>query len=145
MQALLVAEQDIDSRKQISELLSAAGYNVIVTTSAANAVNDILKKNAQVIILGSEFDDLDATDVVPLLKQCNRNLTIILVAAEASLPVMRKLRRLGIFYHALKPVNPQDREELCQAVQCAFARQEQHGTADMSRHAANLRGRRISP
>ena len=145
MQALLVAEQDIDSRNQIAGLLSEAGYNVIVTTSAANAVSDILKKNAQVVILGSEFDDLDAADLVPLLKQCNRNLTIILVAAEASLPVIRKLRRLGIFYHALKPVNPQDREELCQAVKCAFARQEQNVTADMGRLTANLHGRRISP
>ena len=141
---VLVAEQDLDSRRQIADLLIEAGYNVIVTTSAASAVDDILKKNAQVVILGSEFDDLAAADLVPLLKQCNRNLTIILVTAEASLPVIRKLRRLGIFYHALKPVNPEDREELCQAVKCAFDRQEQSTAIDMSRLATNLQGRRIS-
>ena len=145
MQALLVAEQDLDSRKQIADLLSAAGYEVIVTTSAANAVDDILKRTAQVIILGSEFDHLAATDLVPLLKQCNRNLTIILVTAEASLPVIRKLRRLGIFYHALKPANPEDREELCQAVKCAFARQEQHASPDFNQLATSLQERRISP
>lgn len=144
MQALLIAEQDVDSRKQIADLLIEAGYNVIVTTSTANAVDGILKKTAQVVILGSEFDDLAAADLVPLLKQCNRNLTIILVTAEASLPVIRKLRRLGIFYHALKPANPEDREELCQAVKCAFAKQEQESRADSSRRAVNLRERRIS-
>lgn len=121
MQGLLIAEQDIDARKQIADLLIEAGYNVIVTNSAANAVDGILKKAAQVVILGSEFDDLTATDLIPLLKQCNRNLTIILVSAEDSLPVIRKLRKQGIFYHALRPVNPEDREELCQAVKCAFA------------------------
>jgi response regulator of citrate/malate metabolism len=63
---------------------------------------------------------LTATDLIPLLKQCNRNLTIILVSAEDSLPVIPKLRKLGIFYHALRPVNPEDREDLCQAVKCAF-------------------------
>lgn len=121
MQGLLIAEQDMDSRKQIADLLIEAGYNVTVTNSAADAVEGILKKAAQVVILGSEFDDLTATDLIPLLKQCNRNLTIILVSAEDSLPVIRKLRKQGIFYHALRPVNPEDREELCQAVKCAFA------------------------
>jgi DNA-binding NtrC family response regulator len=125
MQALLVAEQDLDTRKQIADLLIEAGYNVIVTNSAANAVDGILKKAAQVVILGSEFDELSAVEMVPILKQCNRNVTIILVSAEASLPVIRKLRREGIFYHALKPVNPEDRQELCEAVRCAFAHQEQ--------------------
>jgi len=121
MQGLLIAEQDMDSRKQIADLLIEAGYNVIVTNSAADAVEGILKKAAQVVILGSAFDDLAASDLVPLLKQCNRNLTIILVSADDSLPVIRRLRKQGIFYHALRPVNPEDREELCQAVKCAFA------------------------
>lgn len=121
MQGLLIAEQDMDSRKQLTDLLNEAGYNVIVTNSAANAMDRILKKAAQVIILGSEFDDLAAGDLVPLLKQCNRNLNIILVTADESIPVIRRLRKQGIFYHALKPVNPEYRENLCQAVKCAFA------------------------
>lgn len=121
MQELIVAEQDMDSRKQIAELLIEAGYDVIITNTAANAIEGILKKAAQVVILGSEFDHLAAGDLVPLLKQCNRNLTIILVSADESLPAIRRLRKQGIFYHALKPVNPEYRENLCQAVKCAFA------------------------
>ncbi len=141
MQGLLIAEQDINSRKQIADLLIDAGYNVIVTNSAANAVEGILKKAVQVVILGSEFDDLTASDLVPLLKQCNRNLTIILVSADDSLPVIRKLRKQGIFYHALKPVNPEDREELCQAVKCAFANlAREQGWADRDGKAHELSG-----
>lgn len=121
MKGLIVAEQDLDSRKQIAELMIEAGYNVIVTNTAAHALEGILKKTVQVVILGSEFDDLAAGDLVPLLKQCNKNLTIILVTADDSLPVIRRLRKEGIFYHALKPVNPEFRENLCQAVKCAFA------------------------
>jgi len=131
MQGLIIAEQDMDSRKQIADLLIDEGYNVIITNSAANAVEGILKKAAQVVILGSEFDDLTAGDLVPLLKQCNRNLTIILVSADDSLPVIRRLRKQGIFYHALRPVNPEDREELRQAVRCAFANlAKEQGWAD---------------
>jgi len=73
-----------------------------------------------VVLLGSEFDELTAADLIPLLKKCNRRLTIILVSADTSLPLIRKLRSEGIFYHALKPVNGEDKEELRKAVECAF-------------------------
>src|SRR5512138_2457221 len=125
MMGILIAEQDLDSRRQMAEMFIEAGYNVIVTTSAADALHGILKKTAQVVLLGSEFDELAASDLIPLLKRCNRNLTIIFVSADASLPVMRKLRNEGIFYHALKPVDPEDREEIRQAVRCAFENMRQ--------------------
>ena len=122
MLGLLIAEEDVDCRKQMAELFIEAGYDVIVTTSAANALHGILKKTAQVVLLGSGFDDLTAADLIPLLKRCNRKLSIILVATDASLPLIRKLRSEGIFYHALKPVSGEDREEIRQVVQCAFQR-----------------------
>jgi len=120
MLGLLIADQDVDSRKQMAELFIEAGYNVIVTNSVANAINGILKKTAQVVLLGSGFDDLTAADLIPLLKKCNSKLSIILLTNDTSLPLIRKLRSEGIFYHALKPVNGEDREEIRQVVQCAF-------------------------
>jgi len=120
MQGLLIVDEDMDCRKQMADMFIEAGYNVIVTNSVANALYGILKKTAQVVLLGTKFDELTAADLIPLLKQCNRKLTIILVAADTSLPLIRKLRAEGIFYHALKPVNAEDREEIRQAVQCAF-------------------------
>lgn len=122
MLGLLIADEDVDCRKQMAELFIEAGYDVIVTTSAANALHGILKKTAQVVLLGSGFDNLTAADLIPLLKRCNRKLSIILVATDASLPLIRKLRSEGIFYHALKPVSGEDREEIRQVVQCAFQR-----------------------
>jgi DNA-binding NtrC family response regulator len=120
MQGLLIADEDLDSRKQMADLFIDAGYNVTVTNSAANVLYGILKKTAQVVLLSSEFDELTATDLIPLLKKCNRKLTIILVSNDLSLSLIRKLRKEGIFYHALKPVKPEDWEEIRQAVKCAF-------------------------
>lgn len=120
MQGLLIVDEDMDCRKQMADMFIEAGYNVIVTNSVANALYGILKRTAQVVLLGTKFDELTAADLIPLLKKCNRKLTIILVAADTSLPLIRKLRAEGIFYHALKPVDAEDREEIRQAVQCAF-------------------------
>jgi len=126
MQGLLIAVQDVECRKQMAETFIDAGYNVIVTSSTADALDGILKNSAQVVLLGSKFDKLSAAELIPLLKQCNRRLTIILVSAETSLPLMRKLRKEGIFYHALRPVDKDDKEEIRKAVKCAFEHLRQH-------------------
>ena len=120
MQGLLIVDEDIDCRKKMASMFIESGYNVIVTNSVANALSGILKKTAQVVLLGTKFDELSAAELIPILKQCNRKLSIILVAADTSLPLIRKMRSEGIFYHALKPVNAEDREEIRQAVRCAF-------------------------
>jgi len=120
MSRILIAEEHPESRKVMADLCVEAGYSVTVTTSAAGVLQGILKKTAQVILLGSSFDELAATDLIPLFKKCCRNLTIILVSNEVSLPVIRKMRNEGIFYHLLRPVLPEDREELKQVITCAL-------------------------
>ena len=120
MRLLLIADKDTNTREQVAEMFAADEYQVITAESVDVVLHDILKKNARVILLGSEFDDLSAGKLIPLLKKCNKNLTIILVTDEESLPLIRKFRKEGIFYHALKPVNRRDREELRQVVRCAF-------------------------
>ena len=106
MLGLLIADKDVEARRQMADLFIEEGYNVTVTSSAANALHGILKRTAQVVLVGGDFDDL----------------TVILVSGEKSPAFIRKLRREGIFYHALKPLDDEDREEIRQAVHCAFDR-----------------------
>lgn len=120
MQGVLIADDNLDSRKAMADLFIGAGYDVTVTNSAATVLHGILKKSAQVVLIGNEFDEVAATDLIPLLKKCNRELTIIFVSSDASLSLIRKLRNEGIFYHALPPLGPTDQAELKQAVECAF-------------------------
>jgi DNA-binding NtrC family response regulator len=125
-QGLLIADEDLATRKQMAGLFIDAGYEVTVPTSVAGALYGILKKTVKVVLLSTRFDALLATELIPLLKQCNRDLTIILVASELPLALLRKARNEGIFYHALKPVQPGDEEELREAVRCAFDKANQH-------------------
>ena len=118
--AILIADKDPSVRKQMADLCIEAGYQVLATNSVACVLRDILKRNVQVVLLGSEFDELSVADLIPLLKMCNRDLTIILMSDEFPLPLERKIRLEGIFYHAMRPLDPQDREEIRLALQCAF-------------------------
>ncbi|MBJ6726303.1 response regulator [Geomesophilobacter sediminis] len=118
---LLIVDKDKTARRVLADLLIEEGYDVTVTSSAAQALYDILKKSAQVVLLGEEFDELRAADLIPLLKQCRKDVNIILVSDKVPLPLIRKVRKEGIFYHALRPLGAEGREEIRQAVRCALA------------------------
>ena len=91
------------------------------TDSAVSVMCDILKKHVPVLLLGGDFDKkIGLPHLLHLLKKCNRHLAVILVSDEATLPMVRTIRQEGIFYHALRPVTEEDREEIKQAVECAF-------------------------
>jgi DNA-binding NtrC family response regulator len=120
MLRLLVADKNVNARKQIASILIEAGYEVLVTDSAVKAMQDVLHHNARVLLLGEELEELNSAELLPLLKRCNRRLAIILVADETPLPLMRKVRKEGIFYHALRPAASEDNEEIRQVVKCAI-------------------------
>ena len=122
---ILIADDDLTTRKQMAEQFMRDGYQVTVTNSVAGAIYGAVKKTAQVVLLSKHFDELAATELIPILKTCNRHLKIILVASELPLALIRKARDEGIFYHALKTGQPEDEEELRQAVRCAFE-QDKH-------------------
>jgi DNA-binding NtrC family response regulator len=117
---LIIADKNAVTRKQMANLLMDAGYDVMVTDSAAKTIYGVLNKTAQVVLLGTALDEFTSAELVPLLKKCNRDLLIILIADDTPLPLMRKVRQEGIFYHALRPVEPKDDEEIRQAVKCAM-------------------------
>ena len=120
MQLLLIADRDKENRRRIAGFFNGDEYSVIEADSVDVVLRDVLKREARVILLGGEFDGLSARELIPLLKKCNRDLTIILISNEESLALIRKFRQEGIFYHALKPVDSADREEIRQVVYCAF-------------------------
>jgi DNA-binding NtrC family response regulator len=120
MLELLIADKDRGTRRRMANLLIEAGYDVMVTDSAAKTINGVRKKKAQVVLLGAELGEFTFVELVPLLKRCNRKLTIVLIADDTPLPLIRKVREEGIFYHALRPTEPEGEEEIRQVVKCAI-------------------------
>lgn len=117
---LLVAGKDKALCERIAGIFAGSEYRVTVTSSASEAAADVLEGTARVVLIGDELDGCRAGEIVPLLKKCNPDLGIILVSGDAPVPLLRKLRREGIFYHALQPTDADGVEELREAVRCAF-------------------------
>lgn len=121
---IIIADRDADFRKQVAEHFRKAGYRVETTDSAVHVLCSVLEKQTPVLLLGSDFDKkISSADLIRLLKKSNRHLSVIMVSDEMPLAQARQVRQEGIFYHALKPVNAADRDELGLAVECAFQAQ----------------------
>ena len=127
---ILVADSDSMVRKQMADSFRAAGYDVETTDSTAHVFCSVLEKQIPVVLLGSGCDNKIAlANLIPMLKKCNKGVTIILVSDEESLPTMRTVRQEGIYYHALKPAGQDDTEEILAAVNCAFSKNERMQTS----------------
>lgn len=120
MHGLLIANEDRESRERLAGLFNADEIRVEATDSVYSGLEGILNKTTQVVVLGGDFDEVHVAKLVPLLKKCNRNLSIILISDEISINLLRRIRKEGIFYHALKPAGDEGREEIRQVVLCAF-------------------------
>lgn len=118
---IIIADRDGEYRKELAHFFEEAGYQVETTDSAAHVLCSILEKKIPVLLLGTDFDKkVSSTDLIHLLKKCNRNLHVIMVSENMPLAQARQVRQEGIFYHALKPASPNDTEEIGLAVKCAF-------------------------
>jgi CheY-like chemotaxis protein len=132
---ILVADSDSEVRRQMADSFREAGYSVETTDSTTHVFCTVLEKQMPVVLLGSGFDKKMAlAELVRLLKQCNRGVTIILVSDEENLPTIRTIRQEGIFYHALKPSSQEDAAEILTAVECAFTKSDR---MMMNNHAAD--------
>jgi FixJ family two-component response regulator len=135
---IILVDTDSKVRTQMADSFRKEGYRVDTTDSTAHLLCTLLEKQMPVVLLGSGSDkNLALAELVPLLKKCNRGVSIILVSDEEALPTYRSIRQEGIFYHALKPTGRDDTEEILAAVACAFNKTERSEKIPTDRAAAH--------
>jgi DNA-binding NtrC family response regulator len=124
MRGLLVANKNSGARDKLANLFADDDYRVVTTDSVANSLEAIINKEIQVVVLDGLYDEHNVAKLVPLLKKCNRNISIILVTDDMPINLVKKIRQEGIFYHALRPTADDHFLEIREAVQCAFKKYE---------------------
>lgn len=141
MSGLLIADGQAESRQLLLQLFLNRGFEVAATNSAGCTLCSVYQKRVEVVLLGANLDGLSSTKLVSMLRGCDPQVEIILVAGPLSLPQLREIRQVGVFYHALPPVSSADREELLQAVSCALAGRRRNSSQLRTR----LAGSQLNP
>ena len=125
MKGLLIAHQDEGARERLGRMFPQDEFRVTTAGSVAGALEGIINKEIQVVVIDGDCHEGNVVRLVPLLKKCNRNLAIILVSEEMPLNLVRRIRQEGIFYHALKSVEQENESEIYEAVCYAFKKYEE--------------------
>jgi DNA-binding NtrC family response regulator len=118
---VLIAYQDGLWNRSLTTFFHSAGYKVETTRAVSEMIRKIRKGNIPVILIDDEIEGVKACDIVPLLKNINAKIQIIVISSEESIGLVKRLRGAGIFYQAMKPV---DLTEVKSAVECAFGKIE---------------------
>jgi DNA-binding NtrC family response regulator len=118
---ILIAYQDDSWVKELSCLLSDAGYRIETTKVVSETIRKVRGRDTYVVLLDDKMEEIKAFDLVPLFKKINPRVQIIVISSEESIGGVKRLRGAGIFYQAMKPV---DLEEIRSAVACAFEKIE---------------------
>ncbi len=118
---ILIAYQDDLWTRSLSTFFHGMGYRVETIKAVSEMIRRIRKGNIHIILMDDEIEGVKACDVVPLLKNINPKMQIIVISSEESIGLVKRLRGAGIFYLAMKPV---DLGEVRSAVECAFEKIE---------------------
>jgi DNA-binding NtrC family response regulator len=118
---ILIAYQDDLWNRSLTTFFHGVGYKVETTKTVSEMIRRIRKGNIHVILIDDEIEGVKACDIVPLLKNIKAKIQIIVISAEESIGLAKRLRGAGIFYQAMKPV---DLGEVKSAVECAFGKIE---------------------
>jgi DNA-binding NtrC family response regulator len=124
---ILIAYQDDNSTRSLSTFFHGMGYKVETTKVVGEMIRRIRKGNVHVILIDDEIEGVKACDVIPLLKNINSKIQIIVISSEESIGLAKRLRGAGIFYQAMKPV---DLGEIKSAVECAFGKIERESAKE---------------
>jgi DNA-binding NtrC family response regulator len=128
LQGILIAHRDDPWVEAVVAFFRGEEYRITRTDSVGGLIKKVRSGEFHVLLLDEDLEGMKASELVPLVKKINERVQVIVVSSEGSLPSVRQLRRAGIFYHALKPV---DMDELRSAVGCAFEKIErEHPVAE---------------
>lgn len=104
----------------IIQLLSDTLDNYIINTTdiPCEAVKRVLKGGYDCLIMDMDMEvkGTSCLEVVQILKNANSKIPIIAVTNNDSLEMERKIRKEGIFYYIVGPV---EKEEMLQAIKHA--------------------------
>ena len=104
--AVLVIEDDADTRGNLQDILELDGYEVKLAGSAAEALSNRAWKNLFAIVLDRQLPDGRAEDLLPKLRERAPEAAVIIVTGHADVGGAIEAVRLGAADYILKPIDP---------------------------------------
>jgi DNA-binding NtrC family response regulator len=105
---ILVVDDEPLIRAWFSEHLAAAGYDVETAETGAEALRALPGANPELVLLDLRLPDIDGLELLPQLREVDRDLIIIMVTAHGEIDVAVRAVKAGAYQFLEKPLDLED-------------------------------------
>ncbi|MEW6276679.1 MAG: response regulator [Bacillota bacterium] len=112
---LLIVDDQAGVRRLLYEAFSEEGYRVELATSGPEAIQKVLRKTPDVILLDNKMPVMSGLETAYEIRKLNYDVPIILMTAYGELDITARAQKLGINHYVDKPFDLNEVRQLVKA------------------------------
>lgn len=132
MQRILVVDDEVNMRWVLKEALVEAGYEMMVAANGQEALSQMSKDPADLVILDLKMKGMDGLGTLARLRERWPDTVVIILTAHGTVATAVEAMQLGAVDYLRKPF---DVEEIAFKIQRALERKALHAEVRRLRHA----------
>jgi len=119
MMRILVGDDDKFIRYLLRKTLDQKDCQIEVVESGSEVIRKILEQKFNLLFLDIHMAGMDGFEAIPLIKEIDPHLPIVVITGDPSHQTRNKIQSLGVFKYLTKPLNPL---EIKNTLKAAFSR-----------------------
>lgn len=116
-ETILIADANNDDGEALRNVFAKEGYQVEVVKSGPEVIKKVQDTKVGVLIMDVELKTLKGYEVVPIVKEFEPDILVIMTSSDSSIGVAKRVRKEEIFFYCIKPI---DLDEMKLVVKEAF-------------------------
>ena len=108
--SILIVDDEENIRTYLGRSLNKAGFEVDTAQYGKEAINLLLQKHLDVVLLDLNLPDLNGLEVLRELKKIDTDSIVIIITAYGDINSAVEAMRLGAYDYLTKPFDPEDIE-----------------------------------
>ena len=113
---ILVVDDDREVVRLLKAYLEKANYQVLVAIDCETALHTLRREKPDLILLDVMMPEMDGYEALPLIKEENPLIKVVVVSADIQEHAKAKVIELGAQLHVQKPINPAKMKEILEVL-----------------------------
>ncbi len=105
MSNILVVDDERDIRESLRGILEEEGYHVLLAESGEAGLEQLKKKNCELVLLDIWLKGMDGLDALERIKQIENGPEVIMISGHGTIETAVKATKLGAFDFLEKPLS----------------------------------------
>lgn len=107
---VLIAESESSTADSIQRLVEQMGHTADWVCTGRETLASLEEKPCELLILSAQLRDADILNLLPSLREIHPDLPVVALTSRNSLTLEQQVRRLGVVYYLIKPLNVEELE-----------------------------------